>query len=141
MKSILVEYNHQLAPNRVPSLQTVTFQEGYSNGAHIADYTPYTAIISFPSQISPLDLAQRSSLIAHELAHHAVYSMTGDFRFGNNSVHYGANHDWTFSKVFRKGMLRRYKLVFFDVKRMIDNQSSIEANCRTEQGSPQPYWL
>ena len=139
-KSILAEYNHQVKPNRIPNPETVTFIEGFKEGTFIDKYSPYTATIGFPSKVDANTLMWQSSAISHEMAHHAIYCLTGDWKFQGNGVHYASNKNWTVNRPFRKGLIASYRMVYFDIKRIVDTQTSIEACCRTEIGSPQPYW-
>lgn len=126
-------------PNRIESPRTVTFQEDFKEGLWIDKYTPYALIIGFPSKVDALTLFQQSTAITHELAHHAVYVRTGDFRFANNGVHFCVNKDMTMNKAFRRGLLKSYRMIYYNVADIVKRQNEITEFCSKNEGHPQPY--
>lgn len=138
--SILNWYQHEIEGSRLPSPDSITFIPGYSQDGHIDDYSPGKLVVGMPTNLDDKTLYFQSTALSHELAHHAVWAKFGDWRFTNNGVHFCANHGWVINRAFRRGLLRSYHLIVFDVAKIVNQRDYISDCCKVERGSPQPYW-
>jgi hypothetical protein len=79
-------------------------------------------------------LKANSSIIAHELAHSALWRIfAADHKIGNNACHYALNSGWQLVRTKRHKTYKKIQFVVLDIKKIMQRINTIchdiEAGC------------